>query len=68
MSYNIIWYNELHIFDIQIRQLVYRIYYIDINVSLIIQYKMSLIALYYVCRVGIYYNVFRFKKQQNHTK
>ena len=24
--------------------------------------KMSLIALYYVCCVGIYYNVYRFKK------
>ena len=23
---------------------------------------MSLIALYYVCSVGIYYNVYRFKK------
>ena len=28
---------------------------------------MSLIALYYMCSVGIYYNVYRFKKQQNHT-
>jgi hypothetical protein len=25
-------------------------------------YKISLIALYYVCSVGIYYNVHRFKK------
>ena len=25
-------------------------------------YKMSLIALYYVCSVGIYYNVHHFKK------
>ena len=24
---------------------------------------MSLIALYYVCSVGIYYNVYRFKKR-----
>jgi hypothetical protein len=30
---------------------------------------MSLIALYYVCSVGIYYNVYRFKKHgATHTR
>ena len=29
---------------------------------------MSLIALYYVCSVGIYYIVYRFKIKRNHTQ
>ena len=29
---------------------------------------MSIIALYYVCSVEIYYNVYCIKKQQKHTK
>jgi hypothetical protein len=38
------------------------------NVFIQIKYKMSLIALYYVCSVGIYYIVYRFKIKRNHTQ